>query len=113
MTYKPYGISLSFTPTIVGDRINLKVAPEVSQVSTVGALSVPLTPTSTVTVPAVQTRRASTTVELGSGQSFAIAGLLMRQSRGRHQEDAVAGRRSGARARFSSRTPTSARRPSW
>ncbi|HZY52995.1 MAG TPA: pilus assembly protein N-terminal domain-containing protein [Reyranella sp.] len=80
VTYKPYGISLSFTPTIVGDRINLKVAPEVSQVSTVGALSVPLTPTSTVTVPAVQTRRASTTVELGSGQSFAIAGLLMRQS---------------------------------
>jgi pilus assembly protein CpaC len=80
VTYKPYGISLSFTPTIVGDRINLKVAPEVSQVSTVGALNVPLTPTSTVTVPAVQTRRASTTVELGSGQSFAIAGLLMRQS---------------------------------
>jgi len=80
VTYKPYGISLSFTPTIVGDRINLKVAPEVSQVSTVGALSVPLTPTSTVTVPAVQTRRASTSVELGSGQSFAIAGLMMRQS---------------------------------
>jgi pilus assembly protein CpaC len=78
VTYKPYGIGLSFTPTIVGDRINLKVAPEVSQVSTVGSVSVPLTPTSTVTVPAVQTRRASTTVELGSGQSFAIAGLLLR-----------------------------------
>jgi pilus assembly protein CpaC len=78
VTYKPYGISLSFTPTIVGDRINLKVAPEVSQVSTVGQVSVPLTATSTVTVPAVQTRRASTTVELGSGQSFAVAGLLLR-----------------------------------
>jgi pilus assembly protein CpaC len=78
VTYKPYGISLAFTPTIVGDRINLKVAPEVSQVSTVGAVSVPLTATSTITVPAVQTRRASTTVELGSGQSFAIAGLLLR-----------------------------------
>ena len=97
-TYKQVGISLAFTPTIVGDRINLKVAPEVSQVSTVGATrQVPLTPTSTVTVPAVQTRRASTTVELGSGQSFAIAGLLQRHVGAGHQEDAVAGRRPGAR----------------
>jgi pilus assembly protein CpaC len=80
VTYKSVGVSLSFTPTIVGDRINLKVAPEVSQVSSVGSVSVPLTSTATVTVPAVQTRRASTTVELGSGQSFAIAGLLMRTS---------------------------------
>jgi pilus assembly protein CpaC len=80
VTYKSVGVSLNFTPTIVGDRINLKVAPEVSQVSTVGSVSVPLTPTSTVTVPAVQTRRASTTVELGSGQSFALAGMLLRTS---------------------------------
>ncbi|MBN9088980.1 MAG: pilus assembly protein N-terminal domain-containing protein [Reyranella sp.] len=80
VTYKSVGVSLAFTPTIVGERINLKVAPEVSQVSSVGSVSVPLTATATVTVPAVQTRRASTTVELGSGQSFAIAGLLMRTS---------------------------------
>jgi pilus assembly protein CpaC len=80
VTYKPVGVSLAFTPTIVGDRINLKVAPEVSQVSTVGSVSVPLTATSTVTVPAVQTRRASTTIELGSGQSFAVAGLMLRTS---------------------------------
>jgi Flp pilus assembly secretin CpaC len=80
VTYKSVGVSLAFTPTIVGDRINLKVAPEVSQISSVGSVSVPLTATSTVTVPAVQTRRASTTIELGSGQSFAIAGLLMRTS---------------------------------
>jgi pilus assembly protein CpaC len=80
VTYKSVGVSLNFTPTIVGERINLKVAPEVSQVSTVGSVSVPLTPTSTVTVPAVQTRRASTTVELGSGQSFALAGMLLRTS---------------------------------
>jgi Flp pilus assembly secretin CpaC len=78
VTYKSVGVSLAFTPTIVGERINLKVAPEVSQISSVGSVSVPLTATSVVTVPAVQTRRASTTVELGSGQSFAIAGLLQR-----------------------------------
>jgi pilus assembly protein CpaC len=43
-------------------------------------VQVPLTATAVVNVPAVQTRRASTTVELGSGQSFAIAGLLLRST---------------------------------
>jgi pilus assembly protein CpaC len=78
VTYKQVGVSLAFTPTIVGDRINLKVAPEVSQLSATGSINVPLTATSTVTIPALDTRRAATTVELGSGQSFAIAGLLQR-----------------------------------
>ena len=78
VTYKQVGISLAFTPTIIGDRINLKVAPEVSQLSATGSINVPLTATSTVTIPALDTRRAATTVELGSGQSFAIAGLLQR-----------------------------------
>jgi pilus assembly protein CpaC len=76
VVYKQVGISLAFTPTIIGDRINLKVAPEVSQITTVGEVSVPLTATAVVTIPAIQTRKASTTIELGSGQSFAIAGLL-------------------------------------
>jgi pilus assembly protein CpaC len=76
VTYKQIGVSLAFTPTIIGERINLKVAPEVSQLSATGSISVPLTATAVVTIPAVQTRRASTTIELGSGQSFAIAGLL-------------------------------------
>jgi pilus assembly protein CpaC len=80
ITYKQVGVSLAFTPTIVGDRINLKVAPEVSQLSSVGSISVPLTATAVVTVPAIQTRKASTTIELGSGQSFAIAGLLQQTS---------------------------------
>jgi pilus assembly protein CpaC len=80
IAYKQVGVSLAFTPTIVGERINLKVAPEVSQLSTVGSVSVPLTATAVVTIPAVQTRRASTTIELGSGQSFAIAGLLQQSS---------------------------------
>ncbi|MSP74840.1 MAG: hypothetical protein EXR12_01755 [Rhodospirillaceae bacterium] len=80
VSYKQVGVSLAFTPTIIGDRINLKVAPEVSQLSTVGSISVPLTATAVVTVPGIQTRKASTTIELGSGQSFAIAGLLQASS---------------------------------
>lgn len=80
VSYKQVGVSLAFTPTIIGERINLKVAPEVSQLSTEGSVSVPLTATSVVTVPAIKTRKASTTIELGSGQSFAIAGLLLATS---------------------------------
>ena len=81
VSYKQVGVSLAFTPTIIGERINLKVAPEVSQLSSSGSVSVPLTATAVVTVPAIQTRKASTTIELGSGQSFAIAGLLQQTSR--------------------------------
>lgn len=80
VSYKQVGVSLAFTPTIIGERINLKVAPEVSQLSTEGSVSVPLTATSVVTIPAIKTRKASTTIELGSGQSFAIAGLLLSTS---------------------------------
>jgi pilus assembly protein CpaC len=78
--YKQVGVMLAFTPTIIGDRINLKVAPEVSELSAAGSVSVPLTSTAVVTVPAITTRKASTTIELASGQSFAIAGLLHRTS---------------------------------
>jgi len=85
VAYKQVGVSLAFTPTIIGDRINLKVAPEVSQLSSVGSINVPLTATAVVTVPGIQTRKASTTIELGSGQSFAIAGLLQSSS----QQDIV------------------------
>ncbi len=77
--YKSVGVSLAFTPTIIGERINLKVAPEVSELSAVGSISVPLG-TGTVQIPGIRTRRASTTIELGSGQSFAIAGLLQSNS---------------------------------
>jgi pilus assembly protein CpaC len=70
--YMPYGVSLEFTPTIVSEnRINLHVKPEVSELSTIGAISV-----SNLTAPAFTTRKAETTVELASGQSFAVAGLL-------------------------------------
>jgi pilus assembly protein CpaC len=83
VTYKNVGVSLAFTPTILGDRINLKVAPEVSQVDlsvAAGAVNVPISPTATITIPAFLTRKTSTTIELGSGQSFAIAGLLLSAS---------------------------------
>lgn len=69
--YKQYGVSLAFTPTVLGDgRISLRVRPEVSQLTQ-----------STVSlggyqIPGLTTRRAETTVELGSGQSFVIGGLL-------------------------------------
>lgn len=81
LAFKQYGVSLSFVPTVLTDgRISLHVHPEVSQLTNVGAVSLPIATslfgTSVVTVPAITIRRADTTVELGSGQSFAIAGLL-------------------------------------
>lgn len=79
--FKQFGVSLAFVPTVLGpDRLNLRVRPEVSELSQQGAISLPLS-TGTVTIPALTVRRAETTVELGSGQSFAIAGLLQRNSR--------------------------------
>lgn len=70
--YKEFGVSLVFTPTLIGDgRISLKVAPEVSELDFSNSVEV-----GGFSVPALTVRRASTTVELNSGQSFAIAGLL-------------------------------------
>lgn len=70
--FKKFGVSLAFTPTLLsGGQISLKVRPEVSQLSTNGEVKF-----NGFSIPAITTRRAETTVELGSGQSFAIAGLL-------------------------------------
>ena len=71
--YKKYGVGLAFTPTVL-DRglINLKIEPEVSQIDTTHTVSV----ANGISVPALIVRRASTTVELRDGQSFAIGGLL-------------------------------------
>ncbi len=72
VTFKQFGVSLSFTPTVLKNNlINLKVVPEVSELSTTGAVQL-----EGFQIPALTTRRAETTVELGSGQSFAIAGLF-------------------------------------
>ena len=70
--FKEFGISLAFTPTVLSsNRISLRVRPEVSDLSDNGAITI-----NGLTIPALATRRAETTVELGSGQSFAIGGLL-------------------------------------
>jgi pilus assembly protein CpaC len=81
VAFKQYGVSLAFVPTVLTDgRISLHVRPEVSELTDVGAVSVPISTSlfgsNTITIPATTVRRADTTVELGSGQSFAIAGLL-------------------------------------
>jgi pilus assembly protein CpaC len=70
--YKPYGVSLAFTPTVLSDgRISLRVRPEVSEITTTGAVQFGSTQ-----IPALITRRAETTVELGSGESMVIGGML-------------------------------------
>jgi pilus assembly protein CpaC len=72
ITFKSYGISLDFTPTLLsGDRISLHVRPEVSELTDTGAIVL-----NNITVPALTTRKAETTVEVASGESFAIAGLM-------------------------------------
>ena len=70
--FKPFGVSLGFTPTVLGDKvINLIVEPEVSSIDSTASISV-----NGLVVPGLQTRRVSTTLELRDGESFAIAGLL-------------------------------------
>jgi pilus assembly protein CpaC len=74
--FKKFGVSLEFTPTIIdGTRINMHVRPEVSQLSTTGQVVLEGT-----TIPGLSVRRADTSIELGSGESFAIAGLLQNNS---------------------------------
>ena len=70
--YKRFGVSLSYTPTVLSNgRISMRVRPEVSELSSQGAITI-----NGFQVPALTVRRAETTVELGSGQSFMIAGLM-------------------------------------
>lgn len=70
--YKEYGVRLSFEPVVLGDgSIRLYTAPEVSDISDVGSVSI-----TGFTIPALITRRFQTTLELKSGQTFAMAGLI-------------------------------------
>ncbi|MGN6314853.1 type II and III secretion system protein family protein [Trinickia sp.] len=74
--FKPYGVSLDFTPTVLANnRISLKVRPEVSEIDPTNSVT-----TGSIKVPALTVRRVETTVELSSGQSFAIGGLLQSKS---------------------------------
>jgi len=72
IVYKPFGIGLTVTPTVLApDRIALKVAPEASDLDYTNAVVL-----NGVSVPAISTRRADTTVELGDGETFIIGGLV-------------------------------------
>ena len=74
--YKRFGVSLAYTPTVLANgRISIRVRPEVSELSSQGSISL-----NGFTVPALTVRRAETTIELGSGQSFMIAGLMSASS---------------------------------
>ncbi len=75
--FQQYGVTLSFVPTVLSDgRIRMHVRPEVSELTSAGAVTVQSGANSSLSIPALTVRRADTTIELGSGQSFAIAGLL-------------------------------------
>lgn len=75
--FKEYGIRLSFTPTVrSGNKINLRVRPEVSELDRQNSVNIPIIGAGAVKVPGLKTRRAETSVELGNGQSLAIAGLI-------------------------------------
>ena len=75
--FKQYGVSLAFTPTVLdGNLISMRVRPEVSELDPLTGITL-----FGVNVPGILTRRAETTIQLGSGQTFAIAGLLKNTAR--------------------------------
>ena len=70
--YKPFGVGLSFTPVVMSaGRISLRISTEVSELTTEGAVTL-----ASISIPALKVRRANTTVELPSGGSLVIGGLL-------------------------------------
>ena len=72
--FKEFGVRLSFTPTVVGETINLLVEPEVSELDPQNSIIL-----NGFSIPGLTTRRARTTVDLKNGQSFSIAGMLQRK----------------------------------
>lgn len=77
IAFKKFGISLNFTPVVLSEgRISLRVMTEVSEVSNDNSISI-----SGITVPSIKTRRAETTLELPSGGSMAMAGLIQDQTK--------------------------------
>jgi pilus assembly protein CpaC len=72
VSYKEFGVKLNFTPTVLSNGlINLKLEPEVSDIDPTVSIT-----TGGIAIPGISVRKASTTVELRDGQSFALAGLL-------------------------------------
>jgi pilus assembly protein CpaC len=74
VVFKEFGIRLNFTPTVIGDRVHLKVRPEVSTLDFGNAVTM-----NGFRIPALSTRRTETELELQNGQTFAIAGLIDNQ----------------------------------
>jgi pilus assembly protein CpaC len=81
--FKKFGVSLNFTPVVLSEgRISLKVMTEVSDLSSQNALIIPIPgTTNTVSVPSIRTRRAETTVEIPSGGSLAMAGMIQNETK--------------------------------
>jgi pilus assembly protein CpaC len=86
--FKKFGVSLNFTPVVLSEgRISLKVMTEVSDLSSQNALTIaipgttPGTAGSSATVPSIRTRRAETTVEIPSGGSLAMAGMIQNSTK--------------------------------
>jgi pilus assembly protein CpaC len=78
--YREFGVRLKFKPQVLGDNtIRLQVAPEVSELTDVGAVVI-----QGLRIPSLFTRKAETTLELKSGQTFALAGLITQRSDGRN-----------------------------
>ena len=82
LEFKPYGVGLGYTPVVMsGGRISLKLSTEVSELTSLGAFTLGGGGNSTLSVPGLTVRRAETTVELPSGGSLMIAGLLQQTSK--------------------------------
>jgi pilus assembly protein CpaC len=85
--YKEFGVKLNFTPQVLGDgTIRLHIAPEVSELSDIGALEI-----AGFRIPSILARRAETTLELKSGQTFSMAGLLNQFSSARNTRTPILG----------------------
>lgn len=80
--FKKFGISLTFTPVVLTEgRISLRVMTEVSELSSENAMTITQAVGNSLTVPSIRTRRAETTLEIPSGGSMAMAGLIQQQTK--------------------------------
>ena len=82
ITFKKFGISLNFTPVVLSEgRISLRVMTEVSELSNDNSITLTQAVGNSLTVPSIKTRRAETTLEIPSGGSMAMAGLIQEQTK--------------------------------
>jgi pilus assembly protein CpaC len=82
ISFKKFGISLNFTPVVMSEgRISLRVMTEVSELSNENSITITQAVGNSLTVPSIKTRRAETTLEIPSGGSMAMAGLIQDQTK--------------------------------